>query len=63
MTPYKTKPTLEEAAAIIIEHVRAWILPYEPVDSEEFQDYLTLAPALANNPEIDLDELCASVLA
>lgn len=48
------------AKRLITDHVRAWIMPYEPLDSEEFHCYFALIPLLVNNPSIDLDELCAS---
>lgn len=54
--------TYNQAKSEIIKHVRAWIMPYEPTDSEEFRDFFTLIPVLMNNPAADLDDLCASVI-
>jgi len=62
MTQDKNTLPLQQAKTMITQHVKAWILPYEPIDSEEFHDYLCLAPILAKNPEADLDELCASII-
>lgn len=54
--------TYNQAKSEIIKHVKAWIMPYEPTNSEEFRDFFTLIPVLMNNPTADLDELCASVI-
>lgn len=62
MTQSATTLSFKQAKSIIIEHVRAWIMPYEPINSQEFNSYLTLAPALMDNPEADLDELCATII-
>ena len=62
MNQSATALTFQQAKLMIIEHVRAWIMPYEPINSKEFNSYLTLAPALMNNPEADLDELCATIM-
>jgi len=62
MTQSATTLSFQQAKAIIIEHVRAWIMPYEPINSSEFKGYLTLIPTLMDNPDVDLDELCATII-
>jgi hypothetical protein len=54
--------TYSEAIEEIINHVLAFILPWESRHSPEVAYFFSLAPILVDNPLADLDELCANII-
>lgn len=52
----------EQAESIIVEHVQAFIFPYEAANSEEITFFFSLVPYLMEHPDADIDELCVAAL-
>lgn len=51
-----------EAESMIVEHVQAFILPYEAANSEEVTFFFSLVPYLMEHPDADIDKLCVAAL-
>jgi hypothetical protein len=54
--------TWREAKEILVEHLRAFLYPYEAEDSEEIVFFFPLIYTIMENPDVNLDRLCVTAL-
>ena len=54
--------TWQEAKAILLEHLSAFLFPYEAEDSDEIVFFFPLINVIMENSDVDIDDLCVAAL-